>query len=195
MKKTKEVFKDELNLFIWEFKIGDNILYNINVLYGLIEDYNNQNKVYGKPISLISASIVEAIMIDFIYRLYSGTSHFPESLRDKEGEIKSKLTGETTKRKYVDLNGQEHEYSALKNFNFSPMIRIYKELKLLGDNEVIYKSLTKMAYFRNRIHINNYFNNFEKNENKTFSKDRVQTTLNILFWVINYFKENYKRPW
>jgi len=193
--KTKDELKKELDFFVWDFKIGDNILYNTTVLYELVDDFNINNKSYGKPISTISISIIEAIMVDFIYRLYSGTNHFPESLKDQEGEVKLKLRGETIKRKHIDLDGQEHEYLVLKNFNFSPMIQVYEELKLFGDNKIIYQSLEKLAFFRNRIHINNYFNNFEKDENETFSKKRVQITLNIMIWIFDYFKIHYPRPW
>lgn len=191
----KDTLKNDLKIFIWDFKVGDNIKYNLDILYNLIDDYNNLGKDYKKPISIIAVSIIEAIMVDFMYRLYSGTNHFPNILGHEENNIKEQLKGETIKSKFIGTDGKEHYYSTLKNFNFSPMVEIYKKFKLIGSNKNVYKALTNLSYFRNRIHINNYFNNFEKNENVTFSEERTQKTIIIMIWIINYFKNNYARPW
>ena len=195
LKKTKEELENDLKCFVWDFKVGDNINYNLDILYTLIDDFNKLYRNYSKPISIITVSIIEAIMIDFTYRLYDGTSHFPDSLKGKENEIKSNLAAKTKKIECVDNDGNKHEYSVLKNFNFTLMIEIYRELKLFGDNKKVYKFLTQIAYFRNRIHIKNYFNNFEKDEGITFSTKRTQDSLNVMVWCFNYFKDNYKRPW
>ena len=192
--KTKEQLKKELNSFVWEFKISDNIEYNLDVLFNLIED-NDHAKDYKKPISLIAVSIIEAIMIDFLYRLYQGTSHFPQKLKDKETVIKSKLTQETKKSKYVDSENREYWVCSLKNFDFITMIKIYQDLKLLGDYKQNYEFLMNLAHFRNRIHIKNYFNNFEKDESNTFSESRVQKTIKAMVWFFGYFQTYYPRPW
>ncbi|OGH78800.1 MAG: hypothetical protein A2469_04435 [Candidatus Magasanikbacteria bacterium RIFOXYC2_FULL_40_16] len=192
--KTKEQLKKELNSFVWEFKISDNIEYNLDVLFNLIED-NDHAKDYKKPISLIAVSIIEAIMIDFLYRLYQGTSHFPQKLKDKETVIKSKLTQETKKSKYVDSENREYWVCSLKNFDFITMIKIYQDLKLLGDYKQNYEFLMNLARFRNRIHIKNYFNNFEKDESKTFSESRVEKIIKAMVWFFGYFQTHYPRPW
>jgi len=49
--------------------------------------------------------------------------------------------------------------------------------------------------FRNRIHIKNYFNNFEKDESNTFSESRVQKTIKAMVWFFGYFQTYYPRPW
>lgn len=195
IKKSKNDLENALDFFIWEFKIGDNIKYNLNVLYELIDDYNTSKKNYGKPISVIAVSVIEAIMIDFIYRLYHGTSHFPACLSNEENNIKTKLQGETIKSSVEVVEGQKFEYIKLKNFNFNSMIDVFSELKLFGDKDNIYKILQELAHFRNRVHINNYFNNFEKDENVTFSEKRVQRTMDVMYWIFEYFKINYNRPW
>lgn len=192
---TKEELKDKLKLFIWDFKISDNIIYNLNVLFDLIDDYNNSNKDYKKPISIISVSIIEAILVDFLYRLYKGTKHFPCILKSRELIIKNKLEKETIRRNFIGIDDEEHIYSVLKNFSFSSMIVVYKELSLIGDDEIIYEFLNQLSYFRNRVHINNYHNNFEKDENITFSEKRIQKTVNFMIFIFNYFNDNYSRPW
>jgi len=195
IKETKKELKGKLDCFIWDFKIGDNILYNLDILFELVDDYNNLERTYGKPVSVIAVSIMEAIMVDFIYRLYDATSHFPKSLSFKESEIKLRLKGETTKVPHTLPSGQEVVHYKLKNFNFAPMVQVYKEFNLLGENVKIYRFLLASARLRNRLHITNYFNNFEKDENVTFSEKRVQNTLSALAWFFNYFATEYKRPW
>lgn len=195
IERTKKQLKEDMNSFIWDFKISDNISYNLNVLFELVDDYNNLAKNYKKPISIIAASIVEAIMIDLLYRLFHGTNHFPDSLKCRMDEIKSRIKEETKETKIVGIDGKIYYCSILKNFNFAPMIGLYKELKLIGDRDSYYDTLLKLAYFRNRVHINNYFNNFEKDEKITFSEKRTQSTLHIMAWFFTYFRMNYSRPW
>lgn len=193
--KIKKHLEDEIYSFIWEFKVGDNISYNLNILYQLIDDYNNNNKNYRKPIFVIVASIIEALMIDFLYRLYSGTSHFPDSLKDSRDDIKKKLAQETKKIRVVDFFGKECEYKILKNFNLSSIIEIYEDCNLFGDNKKIYVFLSRLSKMRNRVHIKNYFDNFEKDENIAFSEKRTQEAVVVMLWVVQYFKNEYKRRW
>lgn len=201
--KTKKELKRQLDTFVWDFKIGDNIEYNLNVLFQLVIDHNTSSldelnspiRDFKKPISLLAISIIEAIMVDFLYRLYHGTAHFPASLRIKEDEIKNRLGIETKKSKYIDLEDKEYWIYRLKNFNFMSMIEIYDELKFLGEIQQNYESLKTMAYYRNRIHISNYFNNFEKDESRTFSKERTQKSLHSMEWFFSYFERTYPRPW
>jgi hypothetical protein len=193
--KTKKDLESDLEKFIWDFKISDNILYNLDILYNLIDDHNNAGRRYRKPISVISVSVAEAIMIDFLYRLYGATNHFPAILKHLEKNIKEQLTDSTIKSELIGIDGKKYYHSTLKNFNFSPMLEIYKKLKLLGDNAAVYELLLSLSYFRNRIHIKNYFNNFEKDEGITFSEKRTQKTIDTMLWISDYFKNNYSRPW
>jgi hypothetical protein len=187
----KAGLKELQEFFIWEFKIGDNIKYNLDIIFNLVEDYNT-GKNYKKPISILCVSVIEAIMVDFIYRLYRGTKHFPEKLKDREDEIKDKLSNAIIKKK-KNIDGSVMCF--LKNFGFSEMIDIYRNLKLFGDDSMIYDNLSKMVLFRNRIHINNYHGNFEKDEINTFSEKRAQFIINAMEWIFQYFFENYQRKW
>ncbi len=203
LNKTKKELKDQLGTFAWDFKIVDNIQYNLDILFQLVIDHNTSPlgewnipiRDFKKPISLLSISIIEAIMVDFLYRLYEGTVHFPVNLRTKEDEIKNRLGIETKKSKYIDLEDREHWIARLKNFNFISMIDIYDELRLLGEIQKNYESLKTMAHYRNRIHMKNYFNNFEKDESRTFSKERTQKSLHAMEWFFSYFERTYPRPW
>lgn len=58
--------------FIANFKLGDNINYNLKILNALYENYESAD-VYKKtllikPIILIIMSVIEAILYDFHYR-------------------------------------------------------------------------------------------------------------------------------
>ena len=86
----KEELKECLNSFIWTFKIGDNILYNLDVIFQLVDDHNKlEGHNYAKPTSVLCVSIIEAILVDFLERLDSATRHFPSKLDAKRTDIKT----------------------------------------------------------------------------------------------------------
>lgn len=194
LEKTKEEFESEIFSFIWDFKIADNILYNYDILISLIEK-NTENSLLNKPIAIISTSILEAIMVDFISRLKTGTNHFPKSIKeDEKAKIKHYLESEGTDYSYVKFGGKKIVKSKkLKNFGFSKIIGIYEKYKLLGEDENLYENLEKLSYFRNRIHIKNYFENFEKDESITFSNKRTLVSLKIMEYISHYHSDNYPR--
>jgi hypothetical protein len=194
--KTNEELTEYIDSFIWDFKIRDNLLYNIEILFSLIKDHGG-SKIYNKPISILTIAIIEAIMADFLYRLHGATNHFPSNAvisPEIKIKIKDRLKKETTKKEMV-VNGEKHTYSRLNNFGFKTMIEIYTEYKLFGKNNEKYKLLMSLSRFRNRVHILNYFGNFEKDETRVFSTYRTQETLDVMIWMIKYFNKNYARPW
>lgn len=193
--KSKKELKESIDSFIWEFKLGDNIKYNIDILFGLVENSVDRNNIYNKPISIIAISIIEAIMIDFLYRLYHGTNHFPSKLNNRCDEIKDILRDKNCSKINNLLKDDMYIAYELKNFNFSPMISLYKRLELLGSGDYIYDNLDKLSKFRNRVHIKNYYDNFEKDERVTFSSNRVQKTINYMLWIIDFFENEYRREW
>ena len=58
---------NDLSSFIWDFKVGDNILYNFEILQNLyISRQKLQDKdIFNKPITITTVSIIEAILLDF----------------------------------------------------------------------------------------------------------------------------------
>ena len=52
--------------FVGNFKVGDNLAYNANVLCSLIE--KNENGVFNKMAVLQAASILEACLYEIIFR-------------------------------------------------------------------------------------------------------------------------------
>ena len=103
--------RDELFSFVWNFKHGDNIIYNFEILQEL---YNvkkvTKNNILNKPIIIITVSIIEAILIDFIYRLYGATNHQPKEL-DKHTIflIKDEIERKKIKKTDKELHEQKGE--------------------------------------------------------------------------------------
>jgi len=185
--ETKEL-EELLFAFVWDFKIGDNILYNAELLQSLIHDHNKGAVSYSKPIAIIGVSIIEAILVDFVERLDQGTDHFPDLLIDNKNLIKRRLAKE---KKSSPEKGVR-----LRNFGYSELISLCEELELLGPARGkinVYSKLKSMGRFRNRVHIRNYFNNFGRDESRTFSERRAQMIVDYVIKMFRYFEQNYYR--
>jgi hypothetical protein len=180
--------------FIWTFKISDNIIYNLNLIVRLVRDHNNlQGRDYNKPILILCVSVIEAMLVDFLERLDSATRHFPSKLSVDRENIKAELN-----RKQCDFQsiyeGQVYKYKRLQNFGYKDLIEFYEHFHLLGKSPLNYRVLQDLGRFRNRVHIRNYFSNFERDESQVFSERRTQAAINIMVSVFKYLSENYPRP-
>lgn len=191
---TKERLCEYIHSFIWTFKIGDNVEYNLDVIFQLVDDYNSlEGRSYAKPISVLCVSVVEAVLVDFLERLDSATRHFPNKLNSKKIDIKQRL--EQEKNDYeTTYKGKTYKYKRLKNFGYKELIEFCKDFNILGSKPDTYKALRDLGRFRNRVHIRNYFGNFERDESRTFSEKRTQSAVSYMEAVLKYFSENYPRP-
>lgn len=103
-----------MRTFNWTYKIGDNIRYNLDLLFYLIDDHNKANDVtgyllgeneksidksYTKPIAVISVSVIEAVLVDFLERLDQATNEFPKALEQKRSSIKNTSIAPRSQRK------------------------------------------------------------------------------------------------
>ena len=132
-------------------------------------------------------------MVDFISRLHMATNHFPSSLQSKKAEIKTRLRKETTVRQVI-FEGKEHQYTSLRNFGFKELIKIHEDYLLIGSKKETYDYLRQASHFRNRVHISNYFGNFERDESRVFSETRTQRTIDYMVALIKHFESKYPRP-
>lgn len=190
----REELTEFLNSFIWTFKIGDNILYNLDVIFKLVEDHDKPNgRNYAKPISILCVSVIEAILVDFLERLDSATRHYPSKLGKRRKQIKEKLDSEKRDFQSTFL-GEVYQYKRLRNFGYKELVEFYEKFDILGSKPDTYETLQKLGYFRNRVHIRNYFGNFERNESRTFSEERTQKTIDIMEDIFKYLSTNYPRP-
>ena len=57
--------------FMWSFKKGDNIIYNLEIAWELYEakSRSTDKRKYNKPIIITLISIIECILDDFTYRI------------------------------------------------------------------------------------------------------------------------------
>lgn len=145
--------------FIYDFKIGDNICYNfeiLNTLYQYFNQENDKNKLLlCKPITIINVSIIEALLIDFYYRIKTltkeGVAGFtPETLDSIRGDI-----------------SKDKEF-----FKFEKIIKNVKEKNLFNQKEHFYDVLDMLRKLRNRIHIQNQKKFVEPDDSLAFSHRR-----------------------
>lgn len=68
--------------------------------------------------------------------------------------------------------------------------------ELFGNkNDIIYDSLKEFGNMRNRVHIENYYNNLEDREEKVFTSARVEKLEEILFELWKMMINKHQRPW
>jgi len=180
----------KLSRVIWQFKIGDNIIYNFRILNELLMQQNESGTLFlNKPIVIIAASIIEAMIVDFIARLDGSTndfpvaaSHFMNQLKDKFNE--DKRTHRKKDRKYP---------KRLPNYEWKEMVGLLKKHAFLGFEDAFYDILVNIGYLRNRVHIQNYHSNFEVDEHAAFSAERVHRVLRAMETVLDGLYLNYPR--
>jgi len=163
--------------FIGNFKIGDNIHYNLNVLRALYEARfwlnDEDQKFFEKPITVILVSVCEAIIFDLIGRSRFFTTEGVGSLSDQAlARIR-----------------------ASKTWTFERKIKLLRELELLGSSGLdTYDELENLAKLRNRIHIQNENQNFEADEERAFTTARRVKAEIMVEKIIDVLNDLYPRP-
>ena len=190
---------EQLFTFVWEFRHGDNIMYNFEVLQELYKARNNSpNKdIYNKPITVTIVSIIEAILIDFLTRIDQATNHLPGNV-DRETLDKIKLEIESKKRpvKVDDEVLGEQIYLRRKMYHFGEIVSVFEKYELFGSlEEGMYRKLRHFGDMRNRVHIENYHQNLESRENRVFTSRRLAELEDVLATLWDKMKSDYKRPW
>ncbi len=187
-----ELRKAQLDLFIWDFKLGNNIKFNFEVLSALYSarEVSIDKLIFNKPITIIIVSILEAVFIDFLARLDKATRHLPAGLpEDKVSKIKKELQKQKKPKKGSN-------YLRLRMYKLSDIIDILKKYELFGLSvDPIYTQLQEFADMRNRVHIENYHGTLEAEEARVFTVSRLDSLEIALekLWDIMYI--DYKRPW
>jgi hypothetical protein len=198
---NQKQISEKLAKFVWDFKVGDNIAHNFKTLYFLYkkkeESLDDQKYLLNKPIIITIVSIIEGVFYDLVCRLDMATNHFPESIgQEKREKIKRKIEREKewfTRKDF--LTNKDEKYKRIKNYKISELIRIFSEYELLGEKDnIIYKHLEGASYLRNRIHIFNWFGNFEIDEDKVFNESRLGKIETLLIEILNIMEEKYDRP-
>jgi len=183
------IIKDQLFKFVWTFKVGDNILYNFEILREL---YNakgiSKKNTLNKPITITIVSIIEAILVDFIERIGIATTHKPANI---DPSILINL-----KKEIREDRVKKGNYYKRKLYGFKEIIKILRKYELFGEKgDEIYVLLNIFSDMRNRVHIENYYDLLEEDEINVFTPSRLSEIERVLYLLWNKMVSDYQRPW
>jgi hypothetical protein len=162
--------------FIGTFKIGDNINHNLNILGLLYRFYDtatpDDRRRLCKPITVTIVSIIEACLYDFHKRartnIWEGIAGLATSAVDY------------IRHRQID--------------QFDQCIESAKRHKLFGADTQFYDELDTLRKLRNRIHIQNRWNDLEADEWNAFTQQRKALAEKALEKVMKTLSTNHPRP-
>ncbi len=158
--------------FIGQFKVGDNMIKNAEVLCKMAALNDNQ---FNKLMVVQTGSLVEAALEQIIYRAQNFS---------KEGVPN---ISEADRAKIADTDYEQ----------FNSIINAMKKYKLLdGLGANIYDELHTLRQYRNRVHIQNDSKpkDISADEDKAFTKQIVNWSLALNIKVLKFLNDNYARP-
>ena len=162
--------------FFGDFKLGDNVVYNLDILGVLYTTQRQQAELADhlrKPIILILGSIAEALLHDLFQRIKHNTRE------GVSGIAKEVLLNERTKSRD----------------KFETLIAGAKKLELLGDqNERFYDRLNGLRLARNRIHIQDTDRRLDRNERNVYTQDLQLEAEELVEVVIRTLAARFSRP-
>ncbi|RWG78561.1 hypothetical protein [Mesorhizobium sp.] len=172
---TEEVKKRETveipSNFIGDFKVGDNLVYNADLLCAL-HDANTKG-VFNKVIVVQVGSILEAALGQIIYR----AQHFNrEGVPNIDEADRKEIEG-----KQVD-----------KLNNIIDVMRKYGLLKDLGAG--IYDELHRLRKYRNKVHIQDDNKDVPRDEPVAFSDEHCVWSVELNIRVLKHLSEKFPRP-
>lgn len=161
--------------FIGSFKRGDNLKFNSEILCKLyIQNTDELDRIFNKPIIVFALSLVELATYDFIIRIREHTREFA-------------YLDEPTKRAIRKVSKRK-----LKHFD-GDLLSLASRHQLFGHEESFYEMLKELIHLRNRIHIQNIWNNFEPNDLDAFNAKKLNHTELVTEYILKYLSINYPR--
>lgn len=159
--------------FVGNFKVGDNLVFNCQILSNLVSVNNDDH--LNKPIVLQVGSILEASLSEVIYRAQKNNREGVPTISEQDRlEIEDK-----------------------KIDKFNVVIDVLKKYKVLHSLDTnIYEELHKLRKYRNKIHIQDDINieDTSKDEKQAFTCEICHWSLNLNKRVIKYLSEHLCRP-
>lgn len=188
----------KIDTFNWNFKVGDNINHNLEEVFYLcrvkIEHCSNINesRFLNKHISMTLISIIEAILYDFVVRLNDATNQFPIIINITKREAIKKYILE--QRVPYELKKSKIKILKVKNYSLLQILKLLQKFELLEkEDSLIYKQLEGAIHFRNRVHIYNWFDNFEIDERYVFTDKRLEILERLFIYIIVTMESKYSR--
>lgn len=160
--------------FIGSFKLGDNLNHTLDVLTLLYQTQRaDTSSLLCKPITILLASVCEAILCDFHDRMKRFT-------REGVGNVAESVL-DYVRGTHID--------------EFSKYIASAKKHNLLKDaGPRIYDSLEDLRKLRNRVHIQNKKGHFEPDDGHAFTMSRQIEAEKTLERVLKLMAERHARP-
>ena len=159
--------------FIGDFKVGDNLRYNCDILTKLADA--NEDGVLNKPIVLQVGAILEAALIQIIYRAQNfkieGVPNIIEADRKKIEDSK------------VD--------------KFSVAIDVLRKYGVINESaDMVYDELHMLRRYRNKIHIQEDVRIAGKprDERILFSSDLTTRSLSLNVSILQFLSRELSRP-
>lgn len=140
--------------FMWSFKKGDNIVYNLEIIWQLYDAKQTAGtfgQLYNKPIMLLYAAIVECVLDDFTWRV--------------RGRVNDTLQNISNK--------QIHDFKTKKRDKLDHYIAAAQKHNLFDQNNAFYDEMRFMKDARNRFHIQNSIGRLHQDE------ERIYTNFNL----------------
>jgi len=169
-------FEDYAEIFFWDFKRRDNVVYNFSIIETLISDAIDNpesSNFYYKPVFITIMAIIECIIYDLLVRIQE---HTKEKVHLNENDIKN--------IKNIDLP------SKLKCYN--DICKKYKLLSLKSIN--IHQSIEELIEIRNRIHIQNAKSIKPLDERDVWTPENIKKAGSILQNLVLFLSKKYPRP-
>lgn len=163
--------------FIGNFKLGDNICFNLKVLKTLYEyraaGNTEQKSHLRKPIILLNVSIIEAVLYDFHARVKTFTR---EGVANLSATVIAYIQGKQIDelQRYI-ASAKKHDFFDQKDKKF-------------------YDKLDELRKMRNRVHIQNTKGQLEPDDEAAFSSARLTLSERALELVMRTMARKYPRP-
>ena len=200
LQRTPEQFREELGAFVWDFKIGDNLVYNYEVLLALyagMDMYEAEGldpKCFHKPLTITLVSIIEVILADFLDRIDGATDDLPKNVDHKAIALFKKEIKQNKKAAKREHEGEEYIFMKRKMYHYGDLVKLFEKYEFFGGKEdPLYAKLREFGDWRNRIHIENYHNNLARDERNVFTESRLDELEEILEVLFTKMKTDYKR--
>ncbi|KAB2755670.1 hypothetical protein [Brucella anthropi] len=156
-----------------DFKVGDNTVYNADVLCELIN--KNEDGVFNKIIVMQIASIMEVAFAQIFYRARNfNVEGVPNISEDDRSSIADKQIDKLA----VIIDN----------------LRKYHILDEMGGD--IYNELHKLRKYRNKIHIQSEIDidGLPRDELDLFNDELRDWAISLNWNIMNYLAQNYSRP-
>ncbi|PQA72300.1 MULTISPECIES: hypothetical protein [Brucella] len=156
-----------------DFKVGDNTVYNADVLCDLIN--KNEDGVFNKIIVMQIASIMEVAFAQIFYRARNfNIEGVPNISEDDRSSIAEKQIDKLA----VIIDN----------------LRKYQILDGMGGG--IYDELHKLRKYRNKIHIQSKIDidGLPRDEVHLFNDELRDWSISLNWNIMNYLAQNYSRP-